>query len=206
MGDATSSNWQYWLSFFLDVLKFIAEAVIAIGIFYFGYQLNQEEAQPKLKQIGSITQFAGGDNRMTIRLKNYSTRQDAILTRIEYVVTDPQILQLVNKRRTFVKNSPPPLQFEDIAKTNDIQLTHCDWNYDGAAFCFTQDVDLAVLPGKSESIRVSIGSPSWNQKEWQDAWFTGTLTVRYDNDAIVIPNVNVFHKDLKQVGAVPPAW
>ena len=157
-------GYRFWFPSVLDVVRFFVEVAIAFGIFYLGIQISRQEAQPNVKHVGSVAQFPAEDRYMTIRLKNLSTRQDAEVTRIEYVITYPEFLERIDKRYEFVENMPPGLQMEDIETSDEIELAHGDWGRTGTSFYFWQDVSLNIPPGKHRSIRLRIGNPQHNVK------------------------------------------
>ena len=190
-------------SWWFEVLKLVVPVLIAAGSFYAGMRFSELQAQPRLEPIaGELPQFPAADRFLTIRLKNLSSRQDAVITGIDFVVTNKEFLDRVKSRIPF-EAGPPRIRQERFLDTADkLELTTWDWGQDGRSFMFREQANIVVPSGKVIPLRLRIGESQF----LKGSWMTGDLTIRYDGGDITIPRVNLFHKDTPIVPDIPPTW
>jgi len=190
-----------------EILKLGVGIALTVVLAYLTQTIAFEQAQPKVVLIGRLPQFPGDDHVRTIRIKNISSRQDAVVTGIEFIVAKRIFLDRIDKRDKFAANTPPAPSVEDILPGSEvIELKYGEWAYDGSSYKFKQDIDLHIAAGKSESLRLAIGNSRGRPGLWDRAWMEGTLLVHYDQKTLTIPRVSIVHKTTNVTPDIPPKW
>src|SRR5688500_15871243 len=104
----TDKPHRFWIQPGLTIVSLITNVVLAISLFNAKTELDQQNARPRLQHIGALHQFPAQGGLRTIRLKNFSSRQDAVITSLEYIVRDKEFLDCIKKRHPN-ENWPPAL-------------------------------------------------------------------------------------------------
>jgi hypothetical protein len=199
--------YRFWLPLVMDIFKFGVGIYLTVGLFALTQELAMQDAAPQLDAIGVGIGEPNKDKLKTIRLKNLSTKQDAVVTGLEYLVSDKHVVECIKKRHPFVKNQPPAPPQENILPGKEpVYFTIGRWNEDGTIYRFHIEVDLQVPPGKSESLRVGLKGGDGAGNLWEKAWMTGMLVIEYDRKTLMLAEIMIADKSLDRAYEVPAGW